>query len=432
MDLLLYFGLITTFSVLSWGKHTLHIMNDTKRPRSSGSLSDSEVQPQKQFIMSESSISENEGNVSLQPVSTDVTNKQLLSEIQKVQMCMAKIREENNQYKLDMESKFERFCRQINDTINFKFQELNNHVNMEVAHMSARLSEIDKKTNALDKKVTDKGRGEFNPEVTIIASNIKLSQEPITVTAQKMMDTLGLGHINVVGAVRLASRDGRPGLVKIEFEDVRQKVEVLRHKHNLDLSQDFAGTFIRSAHSHVERIVERNIKTLLKEIPNGNMYRVTGHGILVKKDDSENRPYNRKQLNKGNSTGDSNQPQTMTPNLDNSTLYANPGNYKQPNRSTFTSANRTLSQAQWHTNRPFMPSISTMNPPRSTPLSMPTPVNQIRACLPQQQYGTPITTSHQGPVQLQGHGQPPPIPPKSQLLSECERDGATPGTHTAV
>ena len=42
---------------------------------------------------------------------------------------------------------------------------------------------------------------------------------------------------------------------------------------------------------------------------------------------------------------------------------------------------------------------------------MPTPVNQIRAGLPQQQYGTPITTSHLGPVHLQGHGQPPPIPP---------------------
>ena len=85
------------------------------------------------------------------------------------------------------------------------------------------------------------------------------------------------------------------------------------------------------------------------------MYRVTGHGILVKKDDSENRPY-RKQLNKGNSTGDSNQPQTITSNLDNRALYTNPGNYKQLN-STFTGANRTLSQTQWHTNQVFQQCI---------------------------------------------------------------------------
>ena len=188
-------------------------------------------------------------------------------------MCMVKIREENqyNQYKLDIEYKFERFCTQIYNTINLKFQELNNHVNMEVTHMSARLCEIVRKTNALDKKVTYKGQGEFNQEVTIIASNIKLSQEPIIVTAKKMMDTIGLGHIKVVGVIHLASRDGRPGLVKIEFEDVRPEVEVLRHKHNLDLSQDFAGTFIRSTHSYTERTVDRNIKTLLKEIPNGNI-----------------------------------------------------------------------------------------------------------------------------------------------------------------
>ena len=45
MDSLLYLGLITTLSVFSWGKYTLHIMNDTKQSRVS--LCDSEVQPQK-------------------------------------------------------------------------------------------------------------------------------------------------------------------------------------------------------------------------------------------------------------------------------------------------------------------------------------------------------------------------------------------------
>ena len=79
-----------------------------------------------------------------------------------------------------------------------------------------------------------------------------------------------------------------------------------------------------------------------------------------------------------------------------------------------------------------MPDMSLPPQKGSAVGSMPTSVNQIRAGLPQQQYGTPITTSHLGPVHLQGHGQPPPIPPKSQLLPECERDGATPGTHTAV
>ena len=45
-----------------------------------------------------------------------------------------------------------------------------------------------------------------------------------------------------------------------------------------------SGPQYRSSTSHTDRIIQQNISTLLKEIPNGNKYRVTSHGKLVLRD----------------------------------------------------------------------------------------------------------------------------------------------------
>ena len=58
---------------------------------------------------------------------------------------------------------------------------------------------------------------------------------------------------------------GKSRLLKIAFENMEQKVEVLRAKVNLKRSRDF-----KSVYHHTDRILELNAKTLLSELPNGN------------------------------------------------------------------------------------------------------------------------------------------------------------------
>jgi hypothetical protein len=88
---------------------------------------------------------------------------------------------------------------------------------------------------------------------------------------------------DIVRACRAAGRGSRPGIIKIEFKDVGTKVQALRRKRKLD---DFSGhgrIFIRGAKSHVERLIDINSRTLLKEIPNGRQYRVAGNGRIIQR-----------------------------------------------------------------------------------------------------------------------------------------------------
>ena len=76
----------------------------------------------------------------------------------------------------------------------------------------------------------------------------------------------------------------KPGLVKIQFQNVEDKVRVLREKRALMNSSEFSNVFLRSSKSHSDRLAEQNLKTLLDLIPDGKAYQVTGNGRLVKRD----------------------------------------------------------------------------------------------------------------------------------------------------
>ena len=76
---------------------------------------------------------------------------------------------------------------------------------------------------------------------------------------------------------------GEPGLVKTKLPTVNDKVTALRAKRNL-LDTGYRRVYIRSSQSHSDRIMQQSLQTILSDIPNGERYRVTGHGKIVKKD----------------------------------------------------------------------------------------------------------------------------------------------------
>ena len=67
------------------------------------------------------------------------------------------------------------------------------------------------------------------------------------------------------------------GVVKIELSSLNSKINVLRAKSKLKSVEGFVRTSIRSDKSHVDRVAERNMKTLLDELPQGGNFRITGH-----------------------------------------------------------------------------------------------------------------------------------------------------------
>ena len=108
---------------------------------------------------------------------------------------------------------------------------------------------------------------------------IGLKETPTETVYQSEQEMVKSG-LYILQASRLRSRDGKPGLVKIRFGRIDEKINALRFKRNLR-DNGYRGTFIRSSMSHTDRIMQQNFQTILKSIPNGNDFRVAANGKIV-------------------------------------------------------------------------------------------------------------------------------------------------------
>ena len=113
--------------------------------------------------------------------------------------------------------------------------------------------------------------------------------EDLGLKVTSLLTSLGSvsAKINVMACERLNNRGRGPALVKVAFATPEEKISILQEKATLKQSQAFQNVYIRSAKSHAERVQEKNVKTLLKLLPCGSDYRLTGHGILVHKSEMQ-------------------------------------------------------------------------------------------------------------------------------------------------
>ena len=169
----------------------------------------------------------------------------------------------------------------VTTSLDRKFQELHDHIDTETSVLTSRIDDIEIRISSLEQKP----REPFDPGVSIVGLGIKITlNEDATNVARQIIDgQLGLSGVHVVQALRLDSRNDRPGLMKIELENKKDKILVLKNQKKLLDSAEFRGVFLKSSQSHIERLIELNFKTILSEIPNGGHYRVTGCGRIVKK-----------------------------------------------------------------------------------------------------------------------------------------------------
>lgn len=202
-----------------------------------------------------------------------------------------------------VESKLDKFRNEFMTSIDEKFKAMKSDIDLE---LSIQKTQIDTLSQSIDsimgrlellengaRPIYESGERRStnpldDPNVTIIATNIKAEpNEDLLAVAKDLVAHLD-EDVRVVAAHRLKSRKiNKPGLVKISFASVDEKIRVLRQKRNLSGIQGYGSVFLRSSKSHTERLLELNAKTLLNEIPNGRNFRVTANGRIVKKSDDQ-------------------------------------------------------------------------------------------------------------------------------------------------
>ncbi|VDI35644.1 Hypothetical predicted protein [Mytilus galloprovincialis] len=88
-------------------------------------------------------------------------------------------------------------------------------------------------------------------------------------------------EVKIAAVKRLNPRfHGKPGLVKMSLENTDQKILILRNKHKLKTDENYKTVFIQGAKSRIERLIENNTRAILRELPQGNQFRLTGNGRI--------------------------------------------------------------------------------------------------------------------------------------------------------
>ena len=111
--------------------------------------------------------------------------------------------------------------------------------------------------------------------------------ENVTEAVSTMLQSIDL-RPNIVSAKRLPSRTARsgyrqnPGVIKIALTSLDEKVKILRAKRQLDtVGGSYRRVYMRSSETHAERLIKLNAQILLKELPNGDKFKVTGNGRII-------------------------------------------------------------------------------------------------------------------------------------------------------
>lgn len=170
------------------------------------------------------------------------------------------------------------------DGFDAKFFDLDSRVDTLESMTTNQLSQLERQLHEIRGSATESAA--YGADTTVIIVGLPFEEdEDLMYKARQLVHVkLALPGIEPIRAVRTPPRDGKPGLVKMQLPSVAEKVEVLKSKMKLREHQECRKVYIHGSRTHTERLLELNIRTLLRELPNGNLYRLTGSGRLVRRD----------------------------------------------------------------------------------------------------------------------------------------------------
>ena len=144
----------------------------------------------------------------------------------------------------------------------------------------ARIAELEKKIMELPYSTQD-----FPVELSCVISGMHpANNENLPERCDDLIQNgLGLKDVKCKKATRVGNRDGKPGIVKVEFNNLTDKISVLRAKGHLRNNPSTSKVFIRLSKLHEQRILEQHTMELLKLVGRENDFYFNGSGKLMQK-----------------------------------------------------------------------------------------------------------------------------------------------------
>ena len=171
---------------------------------------------------------------------------------------------------------------EIINTVDEKITRLQQALDIEMSQMTRRFEDVEARITTVEHKM----KPDFASEVTLIARNVLpcRNENLNEVAAVIIEEGVGLRDVDIIRTMRLEARGQKPGIVKIELKSTEDKIRVLRNKRKLMESgnERLKNICIQSSRDHVKRLMEINMRTILRELPNGNTLRLTAGGRIIK------------------------------------------------------------------------------------------------------------------------------------------------------
>ena len=234
---------------------------------------------------------------------------------------MLEVKNEQVAFRQSMEQRMTNIETNLKQKITEEVQQLRDYVDVNLTKMDDRLKVLEKYFQEMQVVKP------FDPDYTVVVIGLGVDQEELTPRLTRMIEHgLGMRDCSIVRTARFGQRENSKGIVKMQMETKQQKEDVLKNRFQLKNGpQEFRRVFLRENQSHMERVNDRNWRTMLKLLPNGSEYRVTAHGLVVEKDRPNGGQANR---NGGNpwqqGSPHTGQPGNLTGSSSGSTLHRHP------------------------------------------------------------------------------------------------------------
>ena len=179
--------------------------------------------------------------------------------------------------------------------------EVKDHIMLEVNLLGTKLETFEKNFKTLREDCDDKIKKletkllevevlnkDYDVDRTCVVTGVRYEHGENLLEKCKSLvhETLELPDIPIKQTKRTPMYDNKPGVVKLEFHSLADKITVLRKKQKLkDLG---SRIFIRSSQTHEQRLLQQHTMEILKMLGRENDFYINGRGRLVAKNNSKN------------------------------------------------------------------------------------------------------------------------------------------------
>jgi hypothetical protein len=160
-----------------------------------------------------------------------------------------------------------------------------------------KLNGIERRVNAVEVAIDNMKAEPFDPDVTLVVYRLEEAGDDRR-SVEEMFGVMGVNDdVSIIGIKRIQQRENqegnqgvKPPLLKVELETGEQKIRALKAKQKLKDTK-FDDVYIRSSQTHVERMTQQNLKTLISRIPglDNRDFFFAGNGRLTAKGEDTGR-----------------------------------------------------------------------------------------------------------------------------------------------